>query len=177
MAQTITILRDKSSITEVDLKTFLEYVTNNTCRFSCEQFIKNRPQRYYSFDENGNKVIKKFDLLEWVLREVEASKFLLKEDFVEQLALEGIDVFTYQQDEFIWSDYRPADDHLKFLCILKAHEDFKSMNFFYSDKELEDAFGFSNVAQMIEEMVNEDLINVEVLEGHSDTRIIYITCL
>lgn len=62
--------------------------------------LENAHKRYYSVDETGNKIIKEFDLLEWVVKEIESRKFILKEDFIDELASHEIDVFTYNQEDY-----------------------------------------------------------------------------
>ena len=168
-------------------KSFVVNIEGNKRQLSLEEFAwdnigayeyyEKRPNRYYTLGANGEQIVKEKNLLEWVKNEIELSKFILKEDFVEELANEGIDVFTYEQDLHLtllsFDDYTPLPDQVKFICILKAYWKFKDINFYYTNDEIKEAFGIDNVEELLEEMVKMDWISVDVVTNHPEIRCIY----
>lgn len=149
-----------------------EFVWDNFEASNMESFRK-RPKRYYSVDEAGNQIMKEFNLLEWVVKEMESRKFILKEDFIDELASQGIDVFRYNQEDYIEETDGANEACLKLMCILKAYWNFKDLSFFYTDAEIEGAFGIKNASQRLEEMVERNWINIDLLEGHPEIRVVW----
>lgn len=139
------------------------------------EYYEKRPKRYYVTDANGRQRVKEINLLEWVKNEIEASKFILKEDFIEELAKQGIDIFTWKQDFYTFDDYTPLPDQVKLMCILEAYWKFKDVSFYYTNAEIEESFGIKNVETLLEEMMEKNWVSVDVVEDHPEIRSIYAT--
>lgn len=52
----------------------------------------------------------------------------------------------------------------------------RDFSFFYTDKEIEEAFGLKNVSELLEKMVEKNWINIDLLEGHPEIRVIWGVC-